>query len=297
MDLVILPLYSDLPEGEGLFSEEGMLRLAELLPVLTDDGSPPEAYVIVPRDSPDLLPALASVAQLVVEAGSATVHFVVPAELITADALALLESEGILDLIVVAAPSRDGDARAAAALSEYFDSVPASALMPRLWLARDASGFTLNRARAYQRAGVPAAAITQPLLPLGSDGELRLSDPDSIPPELRVTVRCEVFVNTLTIDAAGDVRACTRHERGGYLGNLLRDEPQSLLEKKVQMAQRVSSSAECLSCRAYSRFAWLPLDPFAAMAEGEEDGALEEDELESFTRRLASWNAMKAEPV
>src|SRR5213076_1377067 len=96
---------------------------------------------------------------------------VVPAQSVTVESLAFFEEQGMVSLIITAPRWRQDDAATVAVLESYF-------AMPRLWLERDAGGFALSRARAYQRAGLLAAAIGQPLLPLAPDDDF-----DSLNPE------------------------------------------------------------------------------------------------------------------
>ena len=257
MDIIILPTYQGTPTYPGLFSSEGLNRLTNLLGWLSDGKTTFDLYVMVPAGSDGLLEPLIVIAQLLKPAVTGTLHLLIDAEHVTDAALEAIAANGLSSLIVSVGPLRTSDGVVQQVIARHFAFRPGSALNISMWLEPGADYRNLSRARAFQSIGIPPEKITSPMLPLYHISALGPPESAAIPSELHSeAMMCDLYGNTLTVDADGNVRACTRYQRSGVIGNLMQHSPEALIIRKGQMLGQITSSSVCLTCGTRGRFLW-----------------------------------------
>jgi hypothetical protein len=266
MDIIILPSRAEAVRPTGLFSTEGLLRLTELLVWLTERQVNVNLYFIMAGGTDELVSPLIEIARAIKPTVPGTSHLLLGAEQVTEKRLAMLVAGGIESLIISAESSGAHDAEAQQALAKHFEIRPASALAITVWLDSSDGGRDLARARAFRRAGVASEKISSSLLPLREYSKSDTPEYTAVPGELlSESTMCDLYANTLTIDADGEIRACTRFARGGMIGNLMQLSPEALIIRKGQMFTPIISSGKCSSCAVRGRFLWPETKSFEVM--------------------------------
>jgi hypothetical protein len=255
MDVVLVLRHAGEPSDEGLFSVAGIERLTGLLAWLRERGSSGELYVVVPDGVAELIAPVTSLASFLAPLVS-SVHLVLGARSAGAAVLADCAAAGVRSLVVHVRAAQE-DALVLAAFGELRARGGRHLPALRVWLEADAEGYGLARVAAFEAAGLPSAAIGAPPLPLDVDAPALVAPVDALPAELHDDgLLCELYAQALTIDADGEVRACTRYSRGGSIGNLLRDDPAQLVASKGRRFRAITANGICQTCTVRGRFRW-----------------------------------------
>lgn len=244
MDLIVLP--GAAPAGTQLS------RLNDLLAWLAADTEPVDVYLFAPADPSGDGPFFDFVRALQPVPGFA--YLVVPSARIDHALLARIEENGIAYVIV----DDDGIHEVESALSgiaSYFDATPDSSLMLGVWSELGGAGIDRQRLLRWSEIGIAPEVVRPRPFPRGVSDAAAID----VPPQLLANLLgCALYTGTLTIDAAGCVRACPRDTaaRAADLGDL-NDAPEELIVRRAQNAPRVGELSICHSCTAHGRFSWL----------------------------------------
>ncbi len=324
MDLILLPrrgAADDAADERSLYAAEGRARLAALLAWLVAADQEEEGvdlYAFLPTERGEGDRCLAFLAARA--AVPSAVYLLLAPEQVTRELLARLEDDGPRRLLVQAAPGgHERTERALQALAEHLLATPSSALRFGFWQPAEPDGACFRRVRSFLDYGIPAELVDSPLFTLPEPAAPGAAD---LPPELAaLPTGCQIYGNTVTLDAAGAVRFCPRDggAEGIDLGNLFADTPERILLRKGQHARRAGALEVCRSCQLRGRFFWPrrtgaavdelyrvglnaqgPLPPFRVADLRHLDLSLlppaeQEAEIEAFAERLLAWRARMEE--
>lgn len=263
MDIIIWPdQLASLGAKARLLTADGMRHLASFAGWFSSEENEFDVYALLPDGDDELLEGYVSAVASSLPPFAGTFYCVLPAARLEPGLLVRLEASGAAAVIVTVPADLDDDtveekaAIIAVHLEEEDEELPSDLLLG-IWMEPAPGHRNADRARAFESAGIDASAIAVSRLTFRTPDVLSGIRVADTPAELLSGSRhCSLYDNSITVDAVGNLRHCTRDDGRKPIANVIDDSPDDFLTRKARQSLALPSNDMCLSCRMPARFAW-----------------------------------------
>ncbi|HEV7428951.1 MAG TPA: hypothetical protein VGQ46_21565 [Thermoanaerobaculia bacterium] len=263
MDIIVWPdQLASMGAKARLLTTDGMQHLASYAGWFSTEENEFDVYALLPEGDDELLEDYVAAIATSLPPFAGTFYFVLPASRLEPGLLPRLEASGASAVIVTVSSDLDDETveEKAAILAGHLaeqDEEAASGLLLGIWMEPVPGQGNVDRARVFELAGIDASSVAVSRLTFRTPDILSGIRVADTPAELLTGSRhCALYDNSITVDAAGNLRHCTRDDGRKPIANVIDDSPDDFLTRKARHSLSLPSNDMCLSCRMPARFVW-----------------------------------------